>query len=169
MVLLARSEGAGWERSLATAGGGAGSTAGKPQGRLAVGVGLGQRCRSCGGPGQAGREQPQHRRQGCHGEGRARSACLLPALRDENPDVGTASSSLPQQQRHRRSSVPQLHPAQGNVPRVRIWLLLVPSFIIGVSVSCTAVYATLFIKEGPVHFRDTMTKNTNIWSLSILY
>lgn len=37
------------------------------------------------------------------------------------------------------------------------------------SVSHTAVYVTLFIKEGPVHFRDTMKKNANIWSLSILY
>lgn len=94
------------------------------------------------------------------------TACLLGG---KNLDEEIGLKSLSEQQRHHRLSVPTLNPSQENVQIVCIWLLLVTSFIIGVSVSCTAFYPMLFIKEGPVHFRDTMKKNTNIWSLSILY
>lgn len=62
MVLLPRA--AVRERGLATAGGGAGTAGGKPQGCVTLGVGLGQRCGS--------------------------SRCPAWLLRDENLDVGIA-------------------------------------------------------------------------------
>lgn len=49
-------------------------------------------------------------------------------------------------------------------------LLLYQGFVIKMCHMCTDAYAILLINKGPMHFRDPyQDKNTNIWSLSILY